>query len=196
MKLRQTLLAGALALGVVGAACGDSEGGTAQSGAAGGATTAPAAEQTVAPAATMSAAGAAPTTAPAAAGPAATAPTKLNLNTATREQFLSVPGVGDRFVREFEEYRPYTTIAQFRRELGKYVSQDQVAAWERYLYVPVDPNKADAATLQQLPGVSAEIAGQLIAARPYASTEAFTAKLAQLTSADQATAARAYLVAS
>jgi len=196
MKLRQTLLAGALALGVVGVACGDSEGGTAQSGAAGGATTAPAAEQTVAPAATMSAAGAAPTTAPAAAGPAATAPTKLNLNTATREQFLSVPGVGDRFVREFEEYRPYTTIAQFRRELGKYVSQDQVAAWERYLYVPVDPNKADAATLQQLPGVSAEIAGQLIAARPYASTEAFTAKLAQLTSADQATAARAYLVAS
>jgi len=126
----------------------------------------------------------------------ASATTRLNLNTATKEQFLTVPGVGDRFVREFEEYRPYTTIAQFRRELGKYVSQDQVATWEQYLFVPVVPNQADAATLQQLPGVTAEIAAELIAARPYASDDAFLSKLAQLVSTDQATTARAYVVVS
>jgi DNA uptake protein ComE-like DNA-binding protein len=121
---------------------------------------------------------------------------KLNLNTATREQFLTVPNVGDRMVREFMEYRPYRSILQFRREIGKYVSQDQVAAYEKYVFVPVDPNQADAETLRQLPGVDAGIATQLIAARPYASADAFLAKLGQLVSTDQAAAARAYLAVS
>ena len=51
----------------------------------------------------------------------------INLNTATREAILSIPSVGDRLAREFEEYRPYKAIAQFRRELGKYVSDAEVA---------------------------------------------------------------------
>ncbi|MFN8556797.1 MAG: hypothetical protein U0531_05415 [Dehalococcoidia bacterium] len=42
-------------------------------------------------------------------------------------------------------------------ELGKYVSQDQVREWEKFVYVPVNPNQADAETLQQLPGVNATI---------------------------------------
>ena len=97
--------------------------------------------------------------------------------------------------REFQEYRPYTTIAQFRKDIGKYVDAAQVAEYEKYFYVPVVPNDADAATLQQLPGVDAVIAAQLIAARPYASKDAFLTKLGGLTSAEQATAAAAYVEA-
>jgi DNA uptake protein ComE-like DNA-binding protein len=118
---------------------------------------------------------------------------KLNLNTATREQFLTVPGVGERMVREFFEYRPYVSIVQFRREIGKYVSAEQVAAYEQYVFVPVDPNNADSETLRQLPGVDASIASDLTAARPYATADAFLAKLGEHVSADQAAMARAYL---
>ncbi len=57
----------------------------------------------------------------------------LNLNTATREEILLVPGVGRRMAHEFEEYRPYTSIEQFRKEIGKYVSRDEVARLERYV---------------------------------------------------------------
>lgn len=131
--------------------------------------------------------------APALPAAAASATNKLNLNTATREQFLAVPNVGDRMVREFLEYRPYTSIQQFRREIGKYVSQEQVAAYEQYVFVPVDPTSADAETLRQLPGVDADIASQLVSGRPYASTDAFLTKLGQYVSADQVAAARAYL---
>jgi DNA uptake protein ComE-like DNA-binding protein len=127
---------------------------------------------------------------------AASQPSKFNLNTVTREQILTIPNTGDRMVREFMEYRPYTSVQQFRREIGKYVSQDQVAAYAQYVYVPVDPNKADAETLRQIPGVDAAIAAQLIAARPYATANDFIAMIGRLVSADTAAAARAYLATS
>ena len=57
----------------------------------------------------------------------------VNLNTATREEILLIPGVGRRMAHEFEEYRPYKTIEQFRKEIGKYVSKDEVARLERYV---------------------------------------------------------------
>ncbi len=99
-------------------------------------------------------------------------------------------------VREFMEYRPYRSILQFRREIGKYVSQEQVTEYEKYVFVPIDPNEADVETLRQLPGVDAAVAAQLIAGRPYASAQDFLARLAQYVSPEQAAAARAYLVTS
>src|SRR5215212_3132255 len=60
---------------------------------------------------------------------------KYNLNSASTEQFMSIPGAGERMTREFEEYRPYTSIGQFRGEIGKYVSPEEVAAFEAYLFV-------------------------------------------------------------
>ena len=38
-------------------------------------------------------------------------------------------------IREFLEYRPYATIAQFRREIGKYVDKHEVARLERYMFI-------------------------------------------------------------
>ena len=119
---------------------------------------------------------------------------KLNLNTTTEEEFLTVPNVGERMVREFFEYRPYVSIQQFRREIGKYVDEAQVAEYEQYVFVPVNPNEADEATLQQLPGVDATVTAELVAGRPYASNQAFLEKLAGLVSSEQAAAAEAYLV--
>src|SRR5215212_11878437 len=69
--------------------------------------------------------------------PCVSAFTLLNLNTSTGEEFLTIPGMNARMVREYNEYRPYISIAQFRKEIGKYVSAEQVAAWEKYVYVPV-----------------------------------------------------------
>ena len=57
----------------------------------------------------------------------------LNLNTATAEEIELIPGVGGRMRHEFEEYRPYRNIEQFRREIGKYVDDTEVARLERYV---------------------------------------------------------------
>jgi DNA uptake protein ComE-like DNA-binding protein len=127
------------------------------------------------------------------AAEAATAVVKLNLNTATGEEFRTIPDVGDRMVREFEEYRPYVSILQFRKEIGKYVDEAQVAAYEEYVYVPIVPNEADAATLQQIPGVTAEIADELIAGRPYESNAAFLEALAGHVTPEQLAIGESYL---
>jgi len=57
----------------------------------------------------------------------------INLNTATREEILLIPGMSNRMVREFLEYRPYSSIEQFRREIGKYVDAKEVARLESYV---------------------------------------------------------------
>ena len=117
----------------------------------------------------------------------------LNLNTATAEEFKTIPGVGDRMVHEFEEYRPYSSIEQFRREIGKYVDEDQVTAYEPYVFVPVNPDSSDMATMMQLPGVGEAEAAMLVDGRPYATQEAFMARYAEAVSGGDAEAAAAYL---
>lgn len=59
----------------------------------------------------------------------------LDLNTATKEEIELIPGVGPRMRHEFEEYRPYTSIEQFRREIGKYVDEHEVARLEKYVTI-------------------------------------------------------------
>jgi len=59
----------------------------------------------------------------------------INLNTATDAQLMSIPGMGPRMLREFKEYRPYTSIEQFRREIGKYVDKAEVARFEQYITI-------------------------------------------------------------
>ena len=59
----------------------------------------------------------------------------IDLNTASKEEILLIPGVGPRMQHEFEEYRPYQSIEKFRREIGKYVKPDEVARLERYVTI-------------------------------------------------------------
>jgi DNA uptake protein ComE-like DNA-binding protein len=119
---------------------------------------------------------------------------KLNLNTATGAEFLAaVPGLGNRMVREFMEYRPYVSIRQFRREIGKYVDDAQVAQYEQYVFVPIAMNDSDLETLQQIPGLTADEAARLVAARPFASTSDFLAALSLYVSGDTIEIAKTYL---
>jgi len=59
----------------------------------------------------------------------------VDLNTASDEDILSIPGAGRRMVREFKEYRPWTSQAQFEKEIGKYVDAREVARLWRYVVI-------------------------------------------------------------
>ena len=120
--------------------------------------------------------------------------TKVNLNTATGDDFIAaIPGLGNRMVREFMEYRPYISIQQFRQEIGKYADDTQVAEYEKYVYVPITINDSDSETLQQISGLTADEAASLISARPFASTDDFLTKLSEYISADELEIAKTFL---
>ena len=59
----------------------------------------------------------------------------VNLNTGTRDEILLIPGAGPRMVREFAEYRPWKTWAQFDKEIAKYVGQKETDRLKRYLVI-------------------------------------------------------------
>ena len=97
----------------------------------------------------------------------------FNLNTTDEAYFKMIPGVGDRMAHEFEEYRPYTSIQQFRREIGKYVDDEEVARYENYVFVPVELNTATEDDIKALPGVGDRMAHEFEEYRPYTSLEQF-----------------------
>lgn len=97
----------------------------------------------------------------------------LNLNTASRDEILLVPNLGNKMAHEFEEYRPYVKIAQFRREMGKYVDDAEVARLEQFVFVPIELNTASKEDILSIPGVGDRMLHEFEEYRPYKSMEQF-----------------------
>ncbi|KNH03396.1 competence protein [Qipengyuania citrea LAMA 915] len=57
----------------------------------------------------------------------------VNLNSGTEEEIRLIPGMTDKMVHEFEEYRPYSDMGVFEREIGKYVGEDEVERFKNYV---------------------------------------------------------------
>ncbi len=97
----------------------------------------------------------------------------INLNNASNAEMLLVPGVGERIAHEFEEYRPYTAIAQWEREMGKYIDDAEVGRMGRYVFVPIDLNTATRDEILAVPGVGRRMAHEFEEYRPYSNIEQF-----------------------
>jgi DNA uptake protein ComE-like DNA-binding protein len=97
----------------------------------------------------------------------------LNLNTATREDILLIPNLGNRMVREFLEYRPYKAMEQFRREMGKYVDDKEVARLEQYVFVPINLNTATDEAILSIPALGKRMLREFKEYRPYTNMEQF-----------------------
>ena len=109
----------------------------------------------------------------------------INLNTASREEILLVPGVGPRMAHEFEEYRPYRAIEQFRREIGKYVDDDEVARMEQYVFVPIDLNTASEEAILSIPGVGQRMLHEFEEYRPYRTMAQFRREIGKYVDDDE-----------
>lgn len=97
----------------------------------------------------------------------------FNLNTTPEADFKMIPGVGDKMAHEFEEYRPYKSIKQFRKAIGKYVDDSEVARYEKYVFVPVELNTAAEEDIKALPGVGDKMAHEFDEYRPYSNMKQF-----------------------
>lgn len=118
----------------------------------------------------------------------------LNLNSATKEEILMIPGVGNRMLREFEEYRPYKTLSQFHREIGKYVKEDELARLEGYVFVPMDLNAASDVDLLTIPGLGARMLREFKEYRPYKDAAQFRREIGKYVNAKEVARLERYVL--
>jgi DNA uptake protein ComE-like DNA-binding protein len=97
----------------------------------------------------------------------------INLNTASPEEILLVPGAGKRMVREFAEYRPWKSYAQFAKEIGKYVGEEKAAQLAQYTFIPVRLNTASDEDLLSIPGAGQRMVREFKEYRPWKTKEQF-----------------------
>ena len=109
----------------------------------------------------------------------------INLNDATTSEILLIPGVGERMAHEFEEYRPYEDMAEFRREIGKYVDEDEVERLARYVYVAIGLNTATREQLMAVPGMTERMAHEFEEYRPYGDLDQFRREIGKYVDEDE-----------
>ena len=91
----------------------------------------------------------------------------VNLNTGTREEILLIPGAGNRMAREFAEYRPWKTWAQFDKEISKYVGQPETDRLKQYVFIPLNLNTATDEDILSIPGAGNRMVREFKEYRPW-----------------------------
>jgi DNA uptake protein ComE-like DNA-binding protein len=109
----------------------------------------------------------------------------INLNTATAEEILLIPGAGRRMAREFAEYRPWKSFAQFDKEIGKYVDATQVARLKQYCFIPIDLNSASDEEILSIPGLGPRMLREFKEYRPYKAIEQFRKEIGKYVDAKE-----------
>ena len=109
----------------------------------------------------------------------------INLNSASEKEILLIPGISKRMAHEFEEYRPYSSLEQFRREIGKHVDAEEVARLEQYVFVPLDLNSASEEEFASVPGVGRRMVHEFLEYRPYRDMEQFRREIGKYVGDDE-----------
>jgi DNA uptake protein ComE-like DNA-binding protein len=110
----------------------------------------------------------------------------INLNTATAEEILLVPGAGKRMAHEFEEYRPWRNYAQFDKEIGKYVGDEKTAQLAQYTFIPIRLNTASDADILTIPGAGPRMVREFKEYRPWKTKEQFIKEIGKYVGAKEA----------
>jgi DNA uptake protein ComE-like DNA-binding protein len=109
----------------------------------------------------------------------------VNLNTGTREEIVLIPGAGARMAREFAEYRPWKSWAQFDKEIGKYVGQQETERLKTYVFIPVNLNTATDADILSIPGAGQRMLREFKEYRPWKSKAQFDKEIGKYVGAKE-----------
>jgi len=97
----------------------------------------------------------------------------VNLNTASAEEIMLIPGAGNRMAREFAEYRPWKTWAQFDKEISKYVGQPETDRLKQYVFIPVNLNTATDEDILSIPAAGPRMVREFKEYRPWKTRQQF-----------------------
>ena len=110
---------------------------------------------------------------------------QMNLNKVSEKSLLLIPNLGPKMAHEIDEYRPYVSFKQFRKEIGKYVSKKEVARLEQYFFIPINLNTATDEQILSIPGVGKKLLHEFKEYRPYRSIKQFSKEIGKYVSPNE-----------
>ncbi len=118
----------------------------------------------------------------------------VNLNTGSPEEILLIPGAGKRMAREFAEYRPWKTWAQFDKEISKYVGQPETDRLKQYVFIPVNLNTATDQDILSIPGAGSRMVREFKEYRPWKTQAQFEKEIGKYVGAKEVARLWRYVV--
>jgi DNA uptake protein ComE-like DNA-binding protein len=118
----------------------------------------------------------------------------VNLNAGSADEIMLIPGAGKRMVREFAEYRPWKSWAQFDKEIGKYVGQAETDRLKQYVFVPVNLNTAPDEDILSIPGAGPRMVREFKEYRPWKTKEQFEKEIGKYVGAKEVARLWRYVV--
>lgn len=118
----------------------------------------------------------------------------VNLNTASQDEILLIPGAGKRMAHEFDEYRPWKTWAQFDKEISKYVGQPETDRLKQYVFIPVNLNTATDEDILSIPGAGPRMVHEFKEYRPWKTKQQFEKEIGKYVGATEVARLWRYVV--
>ena len=118
----------------------------------------------------------------------------VNLNTGSGEEIMLIPGAGKRMVREFAEYRPWKSWAQFDKEISKYVGQPETDRLKQYVFIPINLNTASDEDILSIPGAGRRMVREFKEYRPWKTKEQFEKEIGKYVGAGEVARLWRYVV--
>jgi len=118
----------------------------------------------------------------------------INLNTATREEILLIPGVAAKMAHEFAEYRPWKTWAQFDKEIGKYVGKEETDRLKQFVFIPINLNTATDEDILSIPGAGQKMVHEFKEYRPWKTQAQFEKEIGKYVGAKETARLWRYVV--
>jgi len=109
----------------------------------------------------------------------------INLNTGTAPEVLLIPRVAKRMTHEFEEYRPWVSMAQFDKEIGKYVDAAEVNRLKQYVFIPLELNTATDEQFKTIPNLAANMVREFKEYRPWKTKAQFDKEIGKYVGAKE-----------
>lgn len=117
----------------------------------------------------------------------------INLNKADEAEVMLIPGMSGKMAHEFDEYRPYSSLDQFRREIGKYVDEAEVARFEQYVFIPMNLNTAELDHFGGIPGMTPKMVREFEEYRPYRNIDQFRREIGKYVDEDEVARLERYI---
>lgn len=118
---------------------------------------------------------------------------RLNPNTASGDELVTVEGLPQELLSLIYRNRPFPTMVEFNALVRQMLSEDQAEALYTRLFIPINLNSAGRDEIALIPGMSSRMVREFLEYRPYADIEVFNKEIGKYVDDAEVARLRSYV---